>query len=423
MVDSEYIIDLMGAPGALIPAEVPGSHLQTAGLDLEPPFGPCLLLNKGSDALAVSPCLDSIPEVCSSRVEELSFVGKQINPENLNLDNKNQCLETGLSKMETDRFEHELGKLSPFLYRQCESSSSIPGKQSSAQKKKVKNVSRYVISAAKNPEFAQKLHAVLLESGASPPPDLFTDINPRDLRQQKVHLVNGKNAVDVVHHQSENLSSSCTKSPLVPSIGLTSYNNFSHENYLKQPIQSFTEQKIEDEPDFIKSDITKSDISVCRENTGDSFVIVSSKVDEPISAFAAGVNAVPVNLPGVAATTSYEKQIHGSMVPPAEFCLGKPESIFINDNRLVGRDSDYNELGEVTLEESKEVADNGQTVPSNDLLDRLGDVAEWEILWEDLQIGERIGIGKMSSLLQSLSLFLDSGDIFLPNNLAKISLV
>ncbi|GMH16681.1 hypothetical protein Nepgr_018522 [Nepenthes gracilis] len=41
---------------------------------------------------------------------------------------------------------------------------------------KVKSVSKYVISAVKNLEFAPKLHAVLLESGASPPPDLFLDI-------------------------------------------------------------------------------------------------------------------------------------------------------------------------------------------------------------------------------------------------------
>lgn len=31
---SEYIIDLMGAPGALIPAEVPSSHHQNFGLDV-----------------------------------------------------------------------------------------------------------------------------------------------------------------------------------------------------------------------------------------------------------------------------------------------------------------------------------------------------------------------------------------------------
>ena len=34
-------------------------------------------------------------------------------------------------------------------------------------------------------EFAQKLQAVLLESGASPP-DLFLEINPQDLDEQKV---------------------------------------------------------------------------------------------------------------------------------------------------------------------------------------------------------------------------------------------
>ncbi|KAF2317458.1 hypothetical protein GH714_022495 [Hevea brasiliensis] len=42
---------------------------------------------------------------------------------------------------------------------------------------KVKNVSQYVIDAAKeNPQLAQKLHDVLLESGVVAPPSLFTEI-------------------------------------------------------------------------------------------------------------------------------------------------------------------------------------------------------------------------------------------------------
>ncbi|KAI9191595.1 hypothetical protein LWI28_010557 [Acer negundo] len=376
---SEFIIDLMGAPGTLIPAEVPSSHLQTAGVDLrgfpsEISPSSCLVFNKGIEALAVSPVLDSIPEVDSSRLEEVSFVGKQTNQDALNLADKNQ----------SERFEHDFGKLFPSLRKQSESSSGTPGKSSSAQKKKVKNVSKYVISAAKNPEFAQKLHAVLLESGASPPPDLFLDINTQDMGEEQVSIADGKNVGDGVHFQSDKLLPSCKQS-LVTSIGVAS-NNFNYENNWKQPAQ-------EVEPDVIKSDLFLSS-----DSTRDGFVIVGNRADEPIPTYATGLNIVPVNLPGIVARSSYEKQIHGSSLPSsAEFCNGQPESASVNDNRLIGRTSNYNELGNESAGELKQMIDDGLSVPCNGLTDginpMLGDVAEWEILWEDLQIGERIGIG------------------------------
>ncbi|CAL5413733.1 unnamed protein product [Camellia sinensis] len=136
MLMCEYIIDLMGAPGTLIPAEVPSDHLQNSGLDTrssadyaETINNFCLMLEEGTGTVAVSP----------------------------DLDKENQ----------TQMFENEFGKLLPALCRSHAELSGTSGKGSQAQKMKVKDVSKYVISATKNPQFAQKLHAVLLESGAS----------------------------------------------------------------------------------------------------------------------------------------------------------------------------------------------------------------------------------------------------------------
>ncbi|KAJ6382715.1 hypothetical protein OIU77_031196 [Salix suchowensis] len=150
---SEYIIDLMGAPGTLIPPEVPSSHLPTAGFDIsgfasltETPEDSTSSMDQGYGALAFSPNFDVIPQAGTST--------------------------SGQGLFGTE-------------------------KPSSAQKNRVKNVSKYVISAAKNPDFAQKLHAVLLESGASPPPNLFSDMNlgePKLL--EKVHPENSTNLDD-----------------------------------------------------------------------------------------------------------------------------------------------------------------------------------------------------------------------------------
>jgi hypothetical protein len=182
---SEYIIDLMGAPGTLIPPEVPSSHLPTAGFDIsgfasltETPEDSTPLMDQGYGILAFSPNnLDVIPQAGTSTSGQGLFVSIKTNEDGVNLVEKNQI----------ERFEHDFGKLSL----------SGTEKPSSAQKNRVKNVSKYVISAAKNPDFAQKLHAVLLESGASPPPNLFSDMNlgePKLL--EKVHPENGVNLDD-----------------------------------------------------------------------------------------------------------------------------------------------------------------------------------------------------------------------------------
>lgn len=57
----------------------------------------------------------------------------------------------------------------------------LPG----ARDTKVKDVSQYMINAAKdNPTLAQKLHDVLLESGVQAPPDLFTERSRKQLQDQ-----------------------------------------------------------------------------------------------------------------------------------------------------------------------------------------------------------------------------------------------
>lgn len=148
----------MGAPGALIPAEVPSIYLPY------PEFG-------GRVSAEISYSVPDQrnqmlpPTLGSSMPTEEPIVVSQTKRDGMNLAEQDQ----------TERFEHDFGKLLPSLPAPMEGPSSICGKATPAQKMKVNNVSKYVISAAKNPEFAQKLHAVLLESGASPPADLFSD--------------------------------------------------------------------------------------------------------------------------------------------------------------------------------------------------------------------------------------------------------
>lgn len=180
----------MGAPGALIPSEVPSSFLPVSCTDTR-------VFPEDLDSLQhSSPVLDKEIEKpafsVSGEADSRSGVGANFFTGNHEENSDRYAVE----KHQTERFEHDFGKLMQSQQISGESLPPFSGKPTCAQKVKVKNVSKYVISAAKNPEFAQKLHAVLLESGASPPPDLFMDINPHNLR--------GKNLLQELRQESSN---------------------------------------------------------------------------------------------------------------------------------------------------------------------------------------------------------------------------
>ncbi|GLT97276.1 hypothetical protein SLE2022_148490 [Rubroshorea leprosula] len=316
--ESEYIIDLMGAPGTLIPAEVPSCHLPNSGsfvrcfADLTGPSQDSSLLHgKGPGNTAVSPILDCVPKVETQRLGEVLVGGNQTNEDGRNLS----------GKMFAGRSENELGKIVS-VPKPGDGSSGSNGKPSSAQKRKVKNVSKYVISAAKDPEFAQKLHAVLLESGASPPPDLFMDINSQDLGES--------NMIEQVN----------------PAKGISS-------QY----------------PSFISSGL----------ETSDGFDW-GTKVKP---AEAVGIDVDPKNAPS----------------------KRQPENAWVVEDRLIQRisdNTDFNEESEmgliVTSKSDLHIAGDGNSEKINPM---PREVAECEIQWEDLQIGERIGIGSYGEVYRA----------------------
>lgn len=385
---SEYIIDLMGAPGTLIPPEVPSSHLTDAGFDVRGFASPMeilncssLLLGDGSETLRVSPNLDRVPQVGNSRSEGALFLGSKTNEGDTNLVEKNQTL----------KFENEFGK----LFASSHKSNEIPsgtGKSSSAQNIKVKNVSKYVINAAKNPEFAQKLHAVLLESGASPPLDLFSDMN---LGKQKVlgqvHIVNGVNQDDGLHCHSDKFISS-----------EDSLSNVCCDYEQEQSAKGLAEQQR-----GLETNVLKSEVSFPSDTTSDGFVLVHNRNSEKLQINATGVDIAPVKALEMLGKSLHENQIQESSLPSAmdSYQLQPEYSLASDDNQCfqekMGRIFNV-ETAKETAVKLIETSNSGLRIACNGYSERinpmLGEVAEWEIPWEDLQIGERIGIGKNSFL-------------------------
>lgn len=357
----------MGAPGTLIPAEVQSSQLPNSFLDMRSfadvtviPTGPSLLHSEGIGPLAIS-------KVGRSRSDEASYGDTQLKDDERTL----------LGEKQTERCENEFDKPLPSLYRASQSSLGACGKASSAQKRKVKNVSKYVISAAKNPEFAQKLHAVLLESGASPPPDLFLDIGQQDLDEDKVleqiHSVDQKIAADGVHSHPDNLRSSLGKS-LIPFSGGENSDYVSIGNLKKRASGGIAEKQNE-----LETCSSKSKFLLTSDTINEGFMLIVNEPSELTSTDAIRIDMAPSNPSNMYMRALHEEQVYKPPMPSHQRYL---ENGYVSDDTTVG----------------VEAMNNGLLIGCGDQSERmypmLGEVAEWEIPWEDLRIGERIGIGK-----------------------------
>ncbi|XP_024021796.1 serine/threonine-protein kinase EDR1 [Morus notabilis] len=333
---SEYIIDLMGAPGTLIPSEVPSSQLPNSFLDIRSLADVTVMptgLRMLDDGTIQSP---PVSKVGHSRSDEASCEAT---------DDARRLVEEN----QNEKWGHEFVKSLP-----SPQTSGIGGKASSAQKKKVKNVSKYVISAAKNPEFAQKLHAVLLESGASPPPDLFSDISPQDIDEDRlikqIHLGDWKKVAD--------------------------------------GIQSLNE------------------LSLISDKTNHGYMPVTDGTNEPILTDIASVAIAPANPPRLYTRTMGEEQVHKPALPfGTNSCERHLEKAYISDDKRFFQDRIDIDLGKEPAVKMMETATSGLYVgrdgQSESLNTMLGEAAECEIQWEDLRIGERIGIGSYGEVYRA----------------------
>ncbi|XP_039017046.1 serine/threonine-protein kinase EDR1-like [Hibiscus syriacus] len=332
---SEYIIDLMGAPGTLIPAEVPSCQLLRSALDVrgfnEASQGSCLVFDKEIENLAASAALNMGIKTGAMRAAE--FASSQTNEDGRGLARRDAA----------ERTEQELGKLLSSAPNYSDSFSGIHEKPSSAQKRKVKNVSKYVISAAKDPEFAQKLHAVLLESGASPPPDLFMDISSQDLSEQSMpgQVVKETNVV-----ASENINSNMRQKQMAK-----------HQRELE-------------------TNVINSNVIYGGSNKG---FLLGNSADGWI-------------------------QVRKSSFFTNGFFQIQPENVLAMDEKLIQRTfgTGFNEESALEMIESTDsdlhLGSNGR---SEKIYPILREVSEWEIPWENLQIGDRIGIGSYGEVYRA----------------------
>ncbi|WJX72060.1 putative serine/threonine-protein kinase sis8 [Trifolium repens] len=325
----EYIVDLMADPGTLIPSDATGS---------------CIEYDESFFAAS-----SSSRDLDSSRVASYSSgVGSS----------SEETSDFGMSNIENRSKQHNVKKIVEqeaqgrpnHRYVHARSSSWSEGISSSvAIRMKAKKVSQFMIDTAKeNPHLAQKLHDVLLESGVVPPPNLFSD----NYHEEFVSSTEEKNVQKQgSEHQEVEFDDNLGPSMPVEGLGTNLPLHTQVKYGRKVPVSAAAAAAAA----VVASSMV---VAAVRSNT-------DSNIELSVSAAAAATAAA------VVATTSAV-----SMYEHSSRSDGDTESS--GTNFEVERRS-------------------GSSVVSNDSIksdcSSLDDVAEHEIHWEEITLGERIGLG------------------------------
>ncbi|KAL6911470.1 hypothetical protein ACP4OV_000275 [Aristida adscensionis] len=461
----EFIVDLMADPGTLIPSD--GSVLSTE-------FGEnCVSDNHyynkddttnlmGSSLSGVSSSAHgsfeyelvdrrSTPSIAGPSDTDGATTSQRSNQQNI-LSSSFEKLSVSTSTSEhvaiinesTNTDDILTGKNKERSITDIDSSSTSPstsemGSTPAVRRMKVKDISEYMINAAKeNPELAKKIHEVLLENGVVAPPDLFSEDSmeePKDLivcdttlfqnkdeMKRRMNELGSREYADrghgplLPHHpgrepQAKVVPHRAHLESLKPVEGLGIY----HPHDIRDIASPFVSQyEPSAPPQETPSPLTKQ-LPVTAAAVATAAVVASSMVvaaaksnsdvnfDVPVAA-AATVTAAAV----VATTAAVSKQYEH--LEPGNQLLSLPSPSQGNESIEKGADDFWdkqnleidhgqdNALDHEVPQEAERTSDKSSGAESAKSDFSLDEVAEFEIQWDEIAIGERIGLGSFGEV-------------------------
>ncbi|CAK7349609.1 unnamed protein product [Dovyalis caffra] len=434
----EYIVDLTADPGTLIPSDAAGSHIE-----YDETFFSSSPLSRDIDsshaASSSSGHASSFEEHSEpgtlekrSRLRNIAALGNQS-------DGRGESYEeaslTRLSKGEEESTmsSDDLGKTSdaekvpvrelpgrsiyPYTHAHARSPSWTEGVSSPhARRMKVKDVSQYMIDAAKeNPQLAQKLHDVLLESGV-------LDVSTAEAKSPTEDKDDHKQRTEVLYVKDQDEPVPARFLPPLPPHRL-SYKASSPGNQPEQskPVEGlgvnhpFDTMEITGLPKLLQSEVTPAkyvkNVPVAAAAAAAAAVVASSMVvaaaksntdsnlESPVAAAATATAAAVV-----ATTAAVNKQYDQSARSDGDADSAGYELRGSGGCGSGGRGSGGHASGG-RGSGSRERDALGANLEGERISDRLAgndnsisdaamdDVAECEIPWEEIAVGERIGLG------------------------------
>ncbi|KAJ9676839.1 hypothetical protein PVL29_022042 [Vitis rotundifolia] len=408
----EYIVDLMADPGTLIPSDAAGSHIE-----YDDSIFPASALSREIDSSYIASSSSGVVRPYLSAVgNESDDRGEHMACANLPRPSKDSFnAEKTLLQALPSRPSHQ--------YMHGRSPSWTEGVSSPAVRRmKVKDVSQYMIDAAKeNPQLAQKLHDVLLESGVVAPPNLFTEIYPEHI---DVSIVEAKSPTEdkdenekrpvirkikdqddlgpilppLPYHGMQPRVSPCVQPDLKPVEGLGFNNLLDFKEVIGQSVSSQSEVT---PVKYVKNVPVAAAAAAAAAVVASSMVVAAAKstadpnLELPVAAAATAAAAV------VATTAAVGKQ-YENLETGVHSPSGAAECFNQTDGMQSGGDADgagYEPRGSGDREhdasgtnpEGERTSDRSADSTKSDVA--LDDVADCEIPWDEITLGERIGLG------------------------------
>ncbi|XP_013591885.1 PREDICTED: serine/threonine-protein kinase EDR1 [Brassica oleracea var. oleracea] len=348
----EYIVDLMGDPGTLIPADAAGLQV-----DYDEPV--CSTSPGDNDLFHDASSTNGIESSFQQNIEfppwEHSSSTKSSKEDVANVEKAPPA--QNLSSRPIHSFTH------------MRSPSWTEGVSSpAARRMKVKDVSQYMIDAAKeNPRLAQKLHDVLLESGVVAPPNLFSEVYP----QQLDATVEIKNLTEAKKEKGNDLGPVRFLPPL-PRLHskADTHDQHDHGKAVSQSDSSHSEASSTEYARTVPAAVAAA------------AVVASSMV--AAAAKNANIESSTLELPAAAAATAT-----AAAVVATAAAVSKHLELGSNSDEPQGSgDSPHgpNSGGD-------RVSDRSTGDESSKSDGTLDDVSDCEILWEEITLGDRIGLG------------------------------
>ncbi|KAL6183277.1 hypothetical protein ACLB2K_044688 [Fragaria x ananassa] len=421
----EYIVDLMADPGTLIPSDEAGSHIE-----YDEPYFPASPLSRDIDSSHVASSSSGV----GSSFEEHSDFGT--------LDRKSRLSNYASAERESEESEapnsHEnlprpteseeskipLDDLRYFSnvekalvqelpgrpnYTHARSPSWTEGVSSPAVRRmKVKDVSQYMIVAAKeNPNLAQKLHDVFLESGVVAPRNLFTEIYSEHLDVSTVETKPRtedtgahKERFEMRKSKGQDDTSAAHFLPPLPQHRVHSKASSSGQPEHLKPVEGLgislpldtrevTGQNISSQSEVTPVKYTKS-VPVAAAAAAAAAVVASSMVVAVAKSSADSNIELPV---AAAVTASAAAVVATTAAVSKQYEQGTKSDGDAEGSGNVPRgsgDPDHDASGVISEGERVSDQSTGNESTKSDIGD---DVADCEIPWEEITLGERIGLG------------------------------
>ncbi|KAL0425330.1 UNVERIFIED_CONTAM: putative serine/threonine-protein kinase SIS8 [Sesamum radiatum] len=432
----EYIVDLMADPGTLIPSDATGSHIDYEDSFLSTTPAPIDVLpsRMTSSSGGEASSLENTSEVGTadkkSKFRESIAFGKELldRGEHISAGSVVQqpMRAQGGSKQYVNSSRHpwdvkkepalEISSRPNHPYMHARSPSWTEGVSSPAVRRmKVKDVSQYMMDAAKeNPHLAQKLHDVLLESGVVAPPNLFTEMYSEQLDMPLADLKpltqeKEKKGYDDKHKAKGYNNLDRAFLPPLPQHGFHSRGNADKHPQHQLDLKEVTEHDVPSDSEIAPAKYKKN-VPVAAAAAAAAAVVASSmvvavakansdpKLQLPVAA-AATATAAAVVATTAAVTKQYEALESATHSPDSPGAIFSPAVCVRSDG-----DADvtvYEQRGSGEREhegpgvtsEGERISDRSTGNESSKSDVTIDDVADCEIPWEDITLGERIGLG------------------------------